>query len=132
MKVLDTTFLVDYGNEVDAVAEYLLDHADERFVVPSPVLTEYLLGTVHSSAPTDTDGALSELAWSEVVEIDESTAVIGAELADEIGHEGPNLAAVDALVAAVGRKLNAPVVAGDRDLTHEETKAVVEIEEYRD
>ena len=29
MKVLDASFLIDYGNEVDATAEYLLDHADE-------------------------------------------------------------------------------------------------------
>ena len=131
MKVLDATFLIDYGNEVDAAAEYLLDHTDERFIVPAPVFTEYLLGSVHSSEPTDLEGARSELAWTEVVEIDEATAVTAAEVADEIGPEGPHLTAVDALIAAVGRELNAAVVAGDRDLTHEETKKVVDVEEYR-
>jgi len=131
MKVLDATFLIDYGNEVDAAAEYLLGHVDERFVIPSPIYTEYLLGSVHSSEPTDIEGARTELAWGEVVEIDKDTAVTAAEIADEIGPQGPNLTAIDALVAAVGRELNAAVVAGDRDLTHPETQKVLDVEEYR-
>ena len=96
------------------------------------MFTEYLLGSVHSDEPTDIEGARSELAWTQVVEIDEATAVTAAEVADEIGPEGPYLTAVDALVAALGRNLNAIVVAGDRDLTHEETKKAVDVEEYRD
>jgi len=132
MKVLDATFLIDYGNKVDAAAEYLLDHIDERFIVPAPVFTEYLLGSVHSSEATDLEGARSELSWTEVVQIDENAAVTAAEVADEIGPEGPHLTAVDALVAAVGRELNAAVVAGDCDLTHEESAAVIDVDEYRD
>ena len=30
MRVLDATFLVDYGNELDATAEYLLNNTDEE------------------------------------------------------------------------------------------------------
>lgn len=131
MKVLDATFLVDYGNGVESVGEYLERHADERFVVPSPVFTEYLLGLVHSSEPTDLQRARTELAWADVFEVDERTAVTAAEVADEIGPQGPNLSAIDALVAAAGRELNAPVVSADGDLTHEETKTVVDVEEYR-
>jgi predicted nucleic acid-binding protein len=86
MKVLDATFLIDYGNEVDAAAEYLLAHSEEQFIVPAPVFTEYLLGSVHSSEPTDLEGARSELAWSEVIEIAEETAVTAAAVADEISR----------------------------------------------
>jgi methyl coenzyme M reductase beta subunit len=39
---------------------------------------------------------------------------------------------MDGLIAAVGRELDAPVVSNDGDLTHEETKKVVDVEEYRD
>lgn len=130
MKVLDTSFLIDYGNEVDAAGEYLAAHEDEVFVIPAPVYTEYLLGTVHSDATTEIPEARRELAWGEVVEITEETAVIAAEIADEIGPQGPNLAAVDALVAAVGRELGVAVVSADSDLTHDETKAVIAVEEY--
>jgi len=131
MKGLDASFLIDYGNGVDAVAEYLLGHVDERFVIPSPIYTEYLLGSVHGSDPTDIEGARTELAWSDIIEIGEDTAVTAAEIADEIGSQGPNLTAIDALVAAVGRELNAAVVSGDRDLTHSETQTVLDVEEYR-
>jgi hypothetical protein len=37
---------------------------------------------------------------------------------------------MDALIAAVGRELDAPVVSGDRHLTHPETKRVLDVEEY--
>lgn len=130
MKVLDASFLIDYGNGVEATAEFLLDNDDERFVVPAPVYTEYLLGTVHSSAPTDVDGARAELGWADVVETDESTAATAAEIADEIGEQGPDLTAIDALVAAVARTLNAELVSSDGDLTHAETQSVVDVVEY--
>lgn len=39
---------------------------------------------------------------------------------------------VDALVAAVGRELDAPVVSADGDLTHPETRKVVDVEKHRD
>ena len=132
MKVLDASFLIDYGNGVDATAEYLLDHSDEQFCIPAPIYTEYLLGTVHSSAPTDIGDARAELSWVDVVETDESTAVRAAELADEIGSEGPKLTAIDALVAAVADELNATLVSCDSDLTHEETRQIVAVDDYRE
>ena len=110
MRVLDASFLIDYGNGVEAAAEYLLDHAEEQLVVPAPIYTEYLLGTVHSSAPTDIEDARTELSWVDVVETNASTAVRAAEIADEIGPEGPNLTAIDALVVAVADELDATLV----------------------
>ena len=37
---------------------------------------------------------------------------------------------LDALIAAVGRELDAPVVSADGDFTHEEMKKVVDVEVY--
>jgi predicted nucleic acid-binding protein len=130
MKVLDTSFLIDYGDGVDATGEYLEEHEEEVFIIPAPVYIEYLLGTVHSNAETNISKARQELAWGEVVEISQRTAVIAAEVADEIGPQGPNLTAVDALVAAVGRELSASVVSRDGDLTHKETKEIIEVDDY--
>lgn len=130
MKVLDTSFLIDYGDGDETAGAYLEAHQEEMFVLLAPVYTEYLLGTVHSDDPTDIDEARGELAWCEVVDITEGTAITAAEIADEVGPQGPHLAAVDALVAAVGREFGATVVSGDSDLTHEETRAVIDVEEY--
>jgi len=131
MKVLDASFLIDYGDEVDAAAEYLLENTDERFVVPSPIYTEYLLGAVHSTGPADIEDARAELVWADVVEVDDRTSVTAAEVAADIGPQGPNLTAIDATVAAVARELDGTVVSADGDLTHEETQKVVDVNEYR-
>ncbi len=51
-------------------------------------------------------------------------------ITNEIAPGGPYLDGPDALIAVVGRELNAPVVSGDGDLAHEETMAVVDVKEY--
>lgn len=131
MKVLDATFLIDYLNGVDATAEYLLANEDETFVFPAPAYAEALVG--EGNAPDgDVSAARADLSWGEVYEPDEHTAVLAGEIADEVGSEGPFLAGMDGLIAATGRELGAPVVTNDADLTHDATKRVVEVEEYRD
>jgi predicted nucleic acid-binding protein len=130
MKVLDATFLIDYGNEVDAAAEYLLGHTGHRFIVPSPVLTEHLLGAVHSTTSVSVEEARAELAWVQVVSVGPDTAVTAAEVADDIGPQGPQLTGIDAIVAAVGRELNSAVVSKDSDLTHSKTQQVLDVDVY--
>lgn len=130
MKVLDATFLIDYLNSVDETAEYLLANEDEQFILPAPAYAEALVG--EGNHP---DGNVAEaeadLSWGEVYETGEQTAVLAGKIANEIGPQGPFLAEMDGLIAAVGRELNAPVVSADSDLTHDETKKVLAVEEYR-
>lgn len=129
MKVLDATFLIDYLDGVDATAEYLVAHEDDRFILPAPAYAEALVG-----AGNDPDGDVAEakadLSWGEIYETGENTAALAGEIADEIGPHGPFLAGMDGLIGAVGRELDAPVVSADGDLTHEETKKVLDVEEY--
>ncbi|WP_336336176.1 PIN domain-containing protein [Haloarcula brevis] len=130
MKVLDATFLIDYLNGVDATAAYLLAHDDERFIIPAPAYAEVLVGA--GNAPDgDVAAVTADLSWGEVYETDKETAEIAGEIASEVGPQGRFLAGMDGLIAAVGRELDAPVVSDDSDLTHEETKRVVDVEEYR-
>lgn len=130
MKVLDATFLIDYLSGVDVTAEYLLANDDETFIFPAPAYAEALVG--EGNAPNgDVAAAKVDLSWGEVYETDEDTATLAGEIANEIGAEGPFLAGMDGLIAATGRELGAPVVSNDSDLTHEETKQVVDVEEYR-
>ena len=129
MKVLDATFLIDYFDGVESTREYLQEHNSEAYVLPVPAYAEALLGEGNGPGG-DIEGAREDLSWGEVHAVDERTAVTAAEIADEMGSQGPFLSGMDALIAAVGRELNAPVVSGDGDLTHEETKQVVDVEEY--
>lgn len=82
------------------------------------------MATLRKSKPTSAGG--------EVYSTDAETAAVAGEIATEIGSEGPHLTGMDALIAAVGRQLDAPVVTADTDLTHPETKAVVDVETYRE
>jgi len=130
MKVLDANFLIDYLNGIAAAAEYLLAHENERFVLPAPAYAEALVG--EGNYP---DGNVAQvasaLAWGTVYETDEETCVVAGEIADEIGPERPFLTGMDGLIAATGRELDAPVVSADSDLTHNVTKQVIDVEEYR-
>ena len=131
MKVLDANFLIDYLNGVDETAEYLLANEGEQFILPAPAYAEALVG--EGNAPDgDVAEARADLVWGEVYETDGQTAVVAGEIADDVGPQGPFLTGMDALIAAVGRELGAPVVSADGDLTHSETKKVVDVEEYRD
>lgn len=132
MKVLDATFLIDYLDGVEATREFYEANGgtDERWIIPVPAYAEALVGEGNLPAG-DVGSARNDLAWGETYDVDDGTAITAGEIADEIPPEGPYLDGVDALIAAVGRELDAPVVSDDRDLTHPETKAVVEVEEYR-
>ena len=129
MKVLDATFLIDYLDGVASAREYLQEHDNEAYVLPVPAYTEALLGEGNGPGG-DIEGAREDLSWGEVHAVDERTAVTAAEIADEVGPQGPFLSGMDALIAAIGRELGAPVVSDDRHLTHPETMKVVDVEEY--
>jgi predicted nucleic acid-binding protein len=131
MKVLDATFLIDYLDGVEATKEFYEASGaeNERWVMPVPAYAEALVGEGNLS-DGDVAGARADLSWGEKYEVDERTAVTAGEIADEVGPGGPYLDGLDALIAAVGRELDAPVVAADGDLTHAETKTVVDVEEY--
>jgi predicted nucleic acid-binding protein len=131
MKVLDASFLIDYLNGVDATKEFYEANGgdSERWVMPVPAYAEVLVG--EGNFPDgDVEGARADLAWGEKHAVDEHTTVLAGEIANEIEPEGPFLGGLDALIAAVGRELDAPVVSADGDLTHEETRKVVDVEGY--
>lgn len=131
MKILDATFLIDYLDGVEATREFYETNGaeNEHWVMPVPAYAEVLVG--EGNLPNgDVAGARAALSWGEKYEIDERTAVTAGELADEVAPGGPYLDGLDALIAAVGRELDAPVVSADGDLTHEATKAVIDVEEY--
>lgn len=131
MKVLDATFLVDYLDGVDATADFYDAHGgeDERWVVPAPTYAEVLVG-VGNLPSGEVAAARAALGWTAVYEVDEDLAHAAAAIADEVGPDGPFLDGPVALVAAVARELDCPVVSRDSDLTHDATGAVVEVETY--
>lgn len=132
MKVVDTTFLIDYLDDHDAVRDYLETNPD-IYVTPAPALTEVLQGEAYKvdHSTVTIPGARSALDFVDVLSVDEQLSVVAAEFASDVYPPGPKMGAVDAIVGALARREGATVVTNDSDLTHEETKAVVDIDEYR-
>jgi len=132
MRVLDSNFLIDYLSGHPATETYYESNGgeEELWVMPAPAHAEALVG-VGNLPSGDLEEAVEALSWGEIYEVSEDLSVEAGRIADEVGSQGPYLDGVDALVAAVGRELDATVVSVDGDLTHEETKQVVDVEEYR-
>lgn len=132
MRVLDANFLVDYlAGDADTEAYYeSIGGKDEHWVMPAPAYAETVVG-VGNLPDGDVGAAADALAWGEVYPVDEHLSALAGRIADEVGPQGPFLDGVDAMVAAVGRELDAPVVSADSDLTHPATRRVVAVENYR-
>lgn len=132
MKVVDTTFLVDYLDDHDAVREYLEAHPDV-YITPAPAYTEVLQGEAYKSdrSTVDIPGARAALDFVDVLPVDEQLAVSAAEFAGDVYPPGPKMGAVDAIVGALARREGATAVTHDSDLTHEQAKAVLDVDEYR-
>lgn len=133
MRVLDTNYLVDYLDAHESAEAYFVEQGgpDERWIVPAPAYAETLVG-VGNLPGRDVGEAIDALAWTEVYDTSGRLAADGARIADEIGPQGPALDGIDAVVAAVGRELDAPVVSADSDFTHAATRAVIDVESHRD
>ncbi|WP_135827495.1 PIN domain-containing protein [Halorussus halobius] len=129
MKVLDSSFLMDYEDGHPATKDYLLDHSDEEFLVPVPIYVEFLLGGIYGEESSP-QRARRNLEWVETYPVSEETADHATEIADEVDERGPHLSAVDALVAGVSRELGAPLVSSDSDHTHPSCQRVLDVEEY--
>lgn len=130
MKVLDSSFLMDYEHGKPATKRYLEDNAEEWFVVPALVDAEFLIGFALATDHTVVDGRRA-LSWiDEVAPLDAGTADATAAVVGEVNDHGHALTGVDAVVAGVAHERNAPVVAGDGDLTTDAVRAVLDVETY--
>ena len=120
MKLLDTTFLVDYERGEEAVAEYLEANEAAEFVTSTLCVKELAVGKHIIDDPTLAD-VLAPYGWLEVVPFRTDHAIVAGEMeaelhADEsVNRDHINAVAGDLLIAAVARTLNATVVTDNRE-----------------
>ena len=120
MKLLDTTFLVDYERGEEAVAEYLEANEAAEFVTSALCVKELAVGKHIVGDPTLAD-VLAPYGWLEVVPFRTDHAVAAGEMeaelhADEsVNRDYINAVAGDLLIAAVARTMDATVVTNNRD-----------------
>lgn len=131
MKVLDSSFLIDYEQGAPEAAAFLQSNDDESFVIPATVYTEYLLGEANGAPNPDLPAVRTEIAWAQVWAVTKETADLGVEAIADLPARAPHLDGVDATVVGVAHEISAPIVAGDSDFTHEAVRQHLNIERYR-
>jgi hypothetical protein len=111
MKILGANFLIDYLKSDESTKEFYEANGgdDERWVMPVPAYAEALVG--EGNFPDgNIEGARGALAWGEKHAVDEHTAVLAGEIADEVGPQGPFLDGLDVLIG--GRRPGARCTGG--------------------
>jgi predicted nucleic acid-binding protein len=131
VKVLDSSFLIDYENGEPDAAAFLQDNADEEFIIPSTVYTEYLLGEANAAPEPDLPAVRAEIDWTQVWPVTKETADLGVEAVAELPAGAPHLDGVDTTVVGVARETNGPIVAGESDFTHEAVRDRLNVELYK-
>jgi predicted nucleic acid-binding protein len=120
MKLLDTTFLVNYERGEEVVAEYLEANEAAEFVTSTLCVEELAVGKHVVGDPTGAD-VLAPYGWLEVVPFRTDHAIVAGEMeaelhADESVNRGyVNAVAGDLLIAAVARAIDATVVTNNRE-----------------
>lgn len=131
MKVLDSSFLIDYESGEPEAAAFLQENADEEFIIPSTVYTEYLLGEANAAPEPDLPAVRAEIDWTQVWSVTKETADLGVEAVSELPANAPHLDGVDATVVGVAREIGAPIVASESDFTHEAVRDRLNVELYK-
>jgi hypothetical protein len=129
MKVRDATFLIDYLNVVDATAEYLLANEAEQFVFPVPAYAEVLVGEGNLPDGNVTE-AKADLAWGGSLR---NGRADGNARWGNCGRDRTDGAVPyrNGRADCCGRTRSGCTSRfGGRDLTHEETRKAIDIEEY--
>ena len=119
MKLLDTTFLVDYERGEEVVAEYLEGNEAADFVTSTLCIEELAVGKHVVGDPTGAD-VLAPYGWLEVVPFRTDHAIVAGEMEAELHADASanrdyiDAVAGDLLIAAVARAMDATVVTSNR------------------
>ncbi|MFC6764985.1 PIN domain-containing protein [Natrinema soli] len=114
MKVLETSFLVDYLNEQPYTIEYLEANPQSKYVVPTIAMYELYAGALRSNATETISTVTTALEWADPVAFDDDAAREAAEVRSGLLGQGEPIPAPDTLIAGVARSLEAELVATDK------------------
>lgn len=113
MIALDTSFLLDYLDGVDAAAAYLRDREDKPFFAPSLALFEVYRGAARTEGRDGVDRVATALDWVDPLPLSEPAAREAAVVEAELLEAGDRINLGDALIAGVCRHNGARIVTRD-------------------
>lgn len=115
MKVLDTTFLVDYLDGVDATAAFLASHEDAPLFAPALSLFEVYRGAARTGGRDQLERAIDALDWVDTLPLNEPAAREAALVEADLLDAGNRVNLGDALIAGICRHHDARIVTRDTD-----------------
>lgn len=106
MKVLGSSFLMEYESGHPTTKTYLEANSSDEFVIPSSSNIEFLLGAVYGTGDLTVTRARQALNWATVAPITKQTVFAAIDVAEGAGPQALQLPRIDAVVvglAQIGR-----------------------------
>ena len=131
MIVFDNSLLSDYLDGKAAAREFLQAHEDEAWAVPSIVLYEAYMGSVHGyidSTPETVRHAVT--ASLDVLDVTAQTAREAATLQEKLRDKGVPADHPDALIAASAREHGGRFATADTHFWKDDVQSVLAVAEY--
>lgn len=120
MKILDTSFLVDYLKSEEYTLSYLEKHEEEAFYASTLTFFELFRGEFKSEGE-DLEELENNLAWLNEKEIDRKTAKEAAKIEKNLEEKGEKINLADVLIAGTAAKTGTEIITGDSDFSKIET-----------
>lgn len=127
MKLVDSSFLIDYARGDEAAISYLAAHDDEEIGASTIVLSELYRGLMITREMTREE-AMSKYEWVKPVPLTNETAVEAAAIYVELRADGEIINKSDIYIAGTARSLGVPLVASD---DHFHAVGELQVETYR-
>ncbi len=127
--VFDNNLLSDYLNGVDDARSFLEAHERDPWGVPSIVLFEALMGSLHGYIDATPEAIIHSVTTSmEVLETTRQTAVEGHELQQALQERGASVDQLDALIAASAREHGGRFATAETQFWTDDVRAVLDVE----
>lgn len=127
MKLLETSYLVDYERGREVARRYYEGHSHESLAATTISMFELAFGVVWNSS-NRLDELVDSLTWVEFQPFTVDDALEAARIHAELQASGKRIPIADTLIAGVARNRGADLVARDR---HFEAIEGLTVDRYR-
>lgn len=112
MRLLETSYLVDYEKGREAAKSYFQAHDHGTFVASTVSVFELAFGVVWDGR-RELRELRESLVWVDFLDLTVSDAIEGARVQAELQSAGERIPIGDVMIAGVARNRGATLVAGD-------------------
>ncbi|MFB6308841.1 MAG: PIN domain-containing protein [Haloarculaceae archaeon] len=131
MLVLDNNLLSDYLDGKDTARRFLQQYEHEAWAVPSVVLYEAYMGSVHGYIDGSPETIKQAITTSmDVLDVTEETASEAATLQERLQRRGVPADHPDVLIAATAREHGGVFATAEKHFWNDDVKAVLDVAEY--